>query len=236
MELRTMSKKQGFFILAGVGIGLVSGLSPLTAKANVFTTDAKQDLKAAEKKLESAQTKLDKEVKGDKASTASVTTAFRTVPCKPDAITVKFNHGNGEFTGMSHDGAELTVMNTGSKTCSVPGRLDVDFLTHGKKPLPITVQNIKGFTPGPVVAPVVLAHGAKAKTNLRWVSCKVFDKNVCYKPHFVAVKIQGQEVRAPFKIRICGDKAKGGAVYETGYLHPVILKKAAAQPAKKCKA
>ncbi|QCE33203.1 DUF4232 domain-containing protein [Acetobacteraceae bacterium] len=231
MELRNMSKKRGFFILAGVGIGLVSSLSPFVANANVLTTDAKQDLQAAQQKLESAETKLEKEWKGDKASKAPVTSAFRIAPCKAEVLNVELNHGDGEFSGMSHDGAELTLMNVGSKTCSVPARPEMSFLSHRKKHLPITVQNIKGFHPGPVIAPVVLQHGVKAKTNLRWVSCKVFDKNICYKPYFMAVKIQGEEVRVPFEMRICGDKVKG-AVYETGYLHVVKEKKAPAHPAK----
>ncbi|QCE35294.1 DUF4232 domain-containing protein [Acetobacteraceae bacterium] len=139
--------------------------------------------------------------------------------CQAGAITLNIDQKIASTSGMSHDAADLTFINSRTTSCSITTRPEISFLNGGKRPLPIAFRTENLSDSQSTLKEITIPAGGKAKMRLRWVSQKLFDKNLCYKTSFLALVIQGEQTRIAFKNKICGDKTKG-VVYETSLLTP----------------
>ncbi|WP_074654385.1 DUF4232 domain-containing protein [Terriglobus roseus] len=127
-----------------------------------------------------------------------------TVDCSAGDVTLSFDGRNGDYTGMSHDGALLVLRNTSSKTCRVPKRPQITLTDATGKPVAAKANVPPGMHPGPVLVPVALAPGASAQGSLRWVMGPVYDRNTCVDTAHAAITLPGGTVAADLRAHLCG--------------------------------
>ena len=132
---------------------------------------------------------------------------------------MNFGGRDGEFTGMSHDGAILILKNTGKRDCTVPKRPFLTFTDAAGKAVALTVNVPPGMHPGPVLAPVMLKPDASASGKMRWVMGEVYDPSVCVKPAHASLDVQGGTVTKDFDATVCGP-ARAVPHYEQEWLQP----------------
>lgn len=131
-------------------------------------------------------------------------TATVTKDCSAGEVQLSFDGRDGEYTGMSHDGALMVLRNTSSRTCSVPKRPQLTFTDAAGKTVPLQVNIPRGMHPGPVLVPVTLAPGASAQSTLRWVVGPVYDKNTCVDAAQAAITLPGGKASTDLKMHVCG--------------------------------
>jgi hypothetical protein len=135
---------------------------------------------------------------------AELKAATVTKDCSAGEIQLSFDGRDGEYTGMSHDGALMILRNTGSQTCRVPKRPQLAFTDAAGKSIPLQVRIPSGMHPGPVLVPVTLAPGASAQGTLRWVMGPVYDKNTCVDTAHAAITLPGGTAAANLHMHVCG--------------------------------
>lgn len=140
-------------------------------------------------------------------------------PCRANELKLTFGGRDGEFTGMSHDGAWIIVQNTGNRTCSVPKRPALTLHDAAGKPLAIRRDVPRGMHPGPVEVPVVLKPHAEAKGRMQWVMGEVYDKNICADAATAAFNAPGGTVSAPIHAHMCG-QGGDGIEFDQEWLQP----------------
>jgi hypothetical protein len=135
----------------------------------------------------------------------SMSAAEAAPQCDAKQVRVSVDDGQGRFDGMSHSGMLLKVTNEGNSACALPARPGVDFQDARHRSLRLSPSP----TPGPTIRPVILSPRASATSEMRWVSGDVYDPSVCVTPAYVALRLDGGDVAASFKGRICGPRDKG---------------------------
>jgi hypothetical protein len=138
------------------------------------------------------------------AMSASPADAAVTRPCAR-SIAIGLADPNGEFDGMSHSGAYLTVRNRGRRACRLPGLPTVGLFDAGGAPIAAAREAPPFMHPGPVIPAVSLPPGGAAKAELRWVSGDVYEGHNCAAPARVTVTYGAHRVTAPWPGgEICG--------------------------------
>jgi hypothetical protein len=139
------------------------------------------------------------------------------LPCSASALKLSFDGRDGEFAGMSHDGAWLVLRNTGSQPCTVPRRPQLNFTDASGKPVELQIPMRPGMHPGPVLVPITLRPGEAASGTMRWVTGDVYDAGHCVAPANAALAVDDGNVTALFAARVCGP---AGAIpqYEQAFL------------------
>jgi len=124
------------------------------------------------------------------------------VACLASQLDFSLDGGDGRFDGMSHSGTMLVLRNTGNAACTIPARALPRLMDANRLPLDIRVRD-EQEQPGQT-APVTLAPGASATSDMRWVSGDVFDHGHCESPAFVTLALGRQIVSAAFTGHLCG--------------------------------
>lgn len=122
--------------------------------------------------------------------------------CLASQLDFSLDGGDGRFNGMSHSGAMLVLRNAGKAACTIPARALPRLADANRQPLDIRAQDTEDPPGQP--APVTLAPGASATSDMRWVSGDVFDHGHCESPTFVTLALDGQTVSAAFTGHLCG--------------------------------
>ena len=138
-----------------------------------------------------------------------ITAAHAAEPCRANELRLTFGGRDGEFAGMSHDGASIIVQNTGNRTCSVPKRPALTMRDAAGKPLAIRRNVPRGMHPGPVEVPVVLQPQAEAKGRMQWVMGEVYDRSICADAADASFHAPGGAVSAPIHAHMCGQESDG---------------------------
>ncbi len=139
------------------------------------------------------------------------------LPCSASELKLSFDGRDGEFTGMSHDGAWLVLRNTGKQPCTVPRRPSLDFTDADGKPVDLQLPMPPGMHPGPVLVPITLQPGEAASGTMRWVMGDVYDGGHCVAPANASLAVEGGKVTSPFVARVCGP-AGAPPQYEQAFL------------------
>ncbi|MFT3801907.1 MAG: DUF4232 domain-containing protein [Burkholderiaceae bacterium] len=127
--------------------------------------------------------------------------------CNAAQLVLSLDSRNGWFDGMSHSGTLLVLRNTGNAICKLPARPEPILLDAAHRSLPIVAQAPAGMHPGPVLPPLDLTPGARAESEMRWVSGNVYDDGRCLSPAFIVLPLgTGAEdmPSAAFTGRLCG--------------------------------
>ncbi len=140
-------------------------------------------------------------------------------PCRAGDVTLHFEGRDGEFAGMSHDGAMLVLRNRGRETCTVPRRPVLIFRNGAGKVLAVKLAVPAGMHPGPVM----LEPGEAAQGAMRWVSGEVYDRSVCVETVKASLALPGGVVSAPLEAHLC-EPAGQLAAYEQQWLQRVKAK------------
>ena len=124
-------------------------------------------------------------------------------------ITIALADPDGDFNGISHSGAYLTVLNRGQLACRLRGLPTVG-LEDVKGGIIAAKREAPPFMhPEPVIPAVTLAPGATAKAELRWVSGDVYDGHNCATPARVTMTFDGHTVATAWPGGdICGPAGK----------------------------
>lgn len=140
---------------------------------------------------------------------AQVATADQVRMCGADDLRLKLNGGDGQFSGMSHNGTLLILINTSATSCRVGPFATISLLdASGPLPIKFVPAGARFMHPGPVVFPAVLAAGGRATSTLRWVAGRVYDKSYCVTPKTLEVTVGGRAVSTEFGMQICGEQGK----------------------------
>ena len=150
-------------------------------------------------------------------ATKPVEHARPAVSCSAGELTLSFDGRDGEFTGMSHDGAWLVLRNIGKQPCTVPRRPELRFTDELEEPVKLQLSVPPGMHPGPVLVPITLRPGEAASGTMRWVVGDVYDGGHCVAPVNASLVVEGGKVTAPFTTRVCGP-AGATPQYEQAFL------------------
>jgi hypothetical protein len=142
--------------------------------------------------------------------------------CSVGDLRLSFDGKDGEFTGMSHDGALLTLKNIGKQACTVPRRPALVFTDADGRPIPLHAHVPVGMHPGPVMVPVTVAPGASAQGTMRWVVGPVYDTNTCVDTAKASLTVRDGDLSVPFKAHVCGP-SPGRLEYEQEFMKPMAL-------------
>ena len=167
-------------------------------------------------------------LQGCGGSAAPVSNAVPVASSKPDAVVqectaadliVGFDGRDGEYSGMSHDGALMVVRNSSSHPCRVSRLPQVAFTTAAGKVVAARMKQPQGMHPGPVLAPITLAPAAAAECSLRWVSGPVYPKSACVDTARASIVLPDGSVSAEMHAHLCGGKGSP-LEYEQQWLQP----------------
>ncbi len=122
-------------------------------------------------------------------------------PCRAAQLTLSRDGRDGDFDGMSHSGTQLVVRNTGPD-CAIAALPPIEFRDARGRVLNARRRPPAGMHPGPVMLPVRLATGARATTDLRWVSGPVYPDDRVARAAAVALRIGRRAVRVPIVAEI----------------------------------
>lgn len=122
--------------------------------------------------------------------------------CSSSQLDFSLDGGDGRFDGMSHSGTMLVLRNTGKSACTIPP-LPLPRLTDANRQ-PLDIEARDGQDQPQPPAAVLLASGASATSDLRWVSGDVYDNGHCESPAFVTLALGDQSVSATFTGHLCG--------------------------------
>lgn len=123
--------------------------------------------------------------------------------CRAAQLRLTADGRAGDFNGMSHSGVEVSIRNAGLD-CVVQALPALTFLDARGRPLPAARHAPPGMHPGPVMVPVRIAHGARAITDLRWVSGPVFDHSRALRAASVIVRVGPGVLRVPLSAVLYG--------------------------------
>lgn len=123
--------------------------------------------------------------------------------CQPAQLRLSADGRDGEFSGMSHDGVELSIRNRG-RDCLLQALPLVEMRDRNGRVLQARRQPPVGMHPGPVMVPVRLSAGHRAAFTLRWVSGAVFDHSRHVNAATVTVRIGNGLLRAPLNAALYG--------------------------------
>lgn len=139
------------------------------------------------------------------SSQAPQTTSAPAQPgaCQPSQLAFSLDDGDGRFNGMSHSGTSLVLRNTGTTACTIPTMLQPGFTNTNGQPLAITAQAPTGTRAEPAPT-MLLAAGARASSDMRWVSGNVYDHGHCESPAVITLTVGGHALRSRFAGHVCG--------------------------------
>jgi hypothetical protein len=142
-------------------------------------------------------------------------------PCAAKDLTLTFKGRNGEFAGMSHDGALLILRNISKHTCTVDLRPELEFSDATGKPVALEARVPPGMHPGPVLMPLTLKPRAAASGKMMWVMGEVFDNSHCIDTAHASLALAEGTVKAPLEAHVC---AQAGTTpqYDQEWLKPGI--------------
>lgn len=123
--------------------------------------------------------------------------------CRPAQLRLSADGRDGEFTGMSHDGVELSIRNRG-RDCLLPALPLVEMRDARGRVLAARRQPPAGMRPGAPVRPIVLPAGKRAALTLRWVSGAVYDRSRQVNAARVTVRIGAGLLGAPLAAALYG--------------------------------
>ena len=141
-----------------------------------------------------------------------------TAACRPAALELKLDAGDGQFSGMSHSGVLVILRNRGTRACLVPGLPRVDALDSRGTALPVSRSAPVGMHPGPVVIPVRIAPRTVVSTPLYWVTGPVFTHSRCFSPARLRVTAGAAVMQAPW----AGGQVCGAAGSDASFRQPVL--------------
>jgi hypothetical protein len=127
--------------------------------------------------------------------------------CRPDQLRLSADSRDGEFTGMSHDGVELSIRNRG-RDCLLPALPLVEMRDARGRVLAARRQPPAGMHPGPVMRPVMLPAGKRAALTLRWVSGAVYDHSRHVNAARVTLRIGAGLLSAPLQAALYGQAGR----------------------------
>ncbi len=128
-------------------------------------------------------------------------------PCAASALTLRLERGDGQFSGMSQDGALAVVRNVGGAACALPALPSLAMLdARGTIVASGVPPGARFMHPGPVVFPIELAPGAIAASKLDWIVGNVFGQDPARKvtSASLGLAIGGGSVTAPFAATVWG--------------------------------
>jgi hypothetical protein len=124
--------------------------------------------------------------------------------CSAHDLQLTFKGRNGEFAGMSHDGALLVLRNISKRTCTVDLRPELEFSDASGKPVALEARVPPGMHPGPVLMPLTLKPRAAASGKMKWVMGEVFDNSHCIDTADVSLTLaDGTVSKVPFQAHVC---------------------------------
>jgi hypothetical protein len=119
--------------------------------------------------------------------------------CRPAQLRLSADSGDGDFTGMSHDGVELSLRNRG-RDCLLPALPLVELRDVRGRLLPARRSPSVGRHP----AFVTVTAGHRAALTLRWTSGAVYGRNRHVNAASVSVRIGAGRVSAPLAAALYG--------------------------------
>ncbi|WP_395611921.1 DUF4232 domain-containing protein [Allosphingosinicella sp.] len=119
--------------------------------------------------------------------------------CRPAQLRLSTDSGDGEFTGMSHDGVELSLRNRG-RDCLLPALPLVELRDARGRVLAARRAPSAGRHP----ASVIVTAGHRAALTLRWTSGAVFNHSRHVNAARVSVRIGAGMVSAPLAAALYG--------------------------------
>ncbi len=139
-------------------------------------------------------------------STTRPTRAAGPSACTPAQLSLRLDDGAGRYNGMSHSGSMLVVRNAGDVACSIAALPSPKLQDSQHQTLAITAR----AEPPPADQPprLLLAPGASAQSDMRWVSGNVYDDGHCESPAFITLALGTGIVTAPFRGQLCGAGGK----------------------------
>lgn len=123
--------------------------------------------------------------------------------CQASQLSLTLDDGNGRFNGMSHSGTSLVLRNTGTAACTLPTMLQPGFTDADGQALALAAQASTG-TQAETAPTMLLATGARAGSDMRWVSGNVYDHGHCVSPVAISLNVDGQALRSRFAGHLCG--------------------------------
>lgn len=143
-------------------------------------------------------------VSASPATSAPAADARTEDECRATDLTLRVEHGDGRFTGMSHDGAIVVVRNVGARRCTMPALPELVMLDAGGAVVArARPPQARGMHPGPYVPPIVLEPGAIAASTLRWLAGNALGEPArSVRASAVALPIGGGRVEAPLSATV----------------------------------
>ncbi len=127
--------------------------------------------------------------------------------CRASQLRLSLSGRDGDFNGMSHSGTELSIRNLGPD-CTLPALPTIGFRDARGRTLQALRRAPVGLHPGPVMMPVRLATGHRARADLRWVSGPVYPHSRSIRPATVTVRFNGATLHAPINAVLYGEAGK----------------------------
>lgn len=150
------------------------------------------------------------------AATSAVPAPQTAPACRQSQLRLTTDAMDGEFNGMSHAGVRLLIRNVGPD-CTLPALPSIRLRDARGRVLPAARRAPVGMHPGPVMVPVRLAAGHRARADLRWVSGAVFTRSRSVRSAAVTVTFGAATVRAPLKAVLYGEVGAPVAFEQTPF-------------------
>lgn len=131
-------------------------------------------------------------------------------PCGKGQLSVRLDDRGGYYNGMSQNGTDLVLQNTGKTSCRLPALPELTFSDRHHHTLPVQRKISPGMHPGPVLLPVSIATGEDVRIPLRWVSGEVFEHGHCVSPAYLSLTVPDGERRLPFDRMMCAAAGQSG--------------------------